>query len=162
MWREVNKVVLILIWLIRVSSMKCLSCIGKDLIVCLSNKYYVESSNCCMSRDPCCCIILCLVIGSVVLKLLRSWKEIQGVGNLWRCQHHGVKGAWSHGHSYVLSRTWTVFLTGAVVNSHWTSKDTMIWLLWINYLTRVIEDEMQWVFHHECWVISEGKWDVLL
>ena len=52
--------------------MKCLSCKGKDFITFVYQTLYVEVSNCCMHRDPNCCMILLLVIGFVVLKLLRS------------------------------------------------------------------------------------------
>ena len=34
-------------------------------------------------------------------------------------------------------------------------------LVVVKFLTRDIEDEMQWVHHHERQVTSEGKWDVL-
>ena len=77
--------------------MKCfqiLSCVGK-MSLFVYQTLHVEVSNCCIRWDPHCCIILLLVIGSVVLKLLKSQKEIHGVRDLWRCQHHGVRRAWS-------------------------------------------------------------------
>ena len=82
-----------------------------------------------MHRDPNCCIILfprnwiCCTLITEILKGNLRGREV--VSASW-----SQKGLVSWLLSNFKSRTWTVSLAGTVVNSHSTSKDTMIWLSW--------------------------------
>ena len=130
MWREVDKVVLILIWLTRVSSMKCLSCKGKDVIVCLSNtlcrsQQLLHAQRSQLLHDLVSCNWICCTLITEILKGNPMARQFVKVSASW-----SRKGFVSWLLSNFKSRNWTVSLAGTLVNSHSTSKDTMIWLSW--------------------------------
>ena len=79
-----------------------------------------------MHRDRHCCIILLLVIGFIVLKFKILKGNLRGRPFVKVSASWGQKGWVSWSLSNFISRTWTVSLTGTVMNSHSTSKDTMI------------------------------------
>ena len=109
--------------------MKCISCKGKDVIVCLSNtlcrsQQLLHAQRSQLLHHLVSCNWICCTLITEILKGNPKGREVVKV-----CQHHGVKRAWSHGYSPTLkAEPGQFFLAGTVVNSHSTSKDTMIWL----------------------------------